>query len=196
MANGSMPVRDCAREIKEVRGWLSSRLSNGKVSKQFLRQLTINSHTGFIDLFMFLDRIGELESLRFKTGAKHPEKFRKGPLSGLWHAHWFQASFMAHNLANALEGQTSPPGWKEIWREHSGELMTSSIASKLSAATIRNYEYRYIQKKLTGEWILYAHTPVGNRYLTIARHAEKNADIAMRCSVAAKQFPEVKWTLS
>ena len=187
--------RDCVRAIREVRLQFGFSARHGRLSKRFERQIALNAHFGALDFNMFMDRLAELEGSPRQTGVKPPERFTKGPLIGLWRAHWFQASFMVRNLLNAHQQQSSPPGWRRIFREHKGERLTREIIGKLVKGSVdQNYENRFRQKQLTGEWIIFAKTGKGNRYLSIALHSEDQLEIARRCEAAAKTFPEVEWT--
>jgi hypothetical protein len=133
---------------------------------------------------------------------KPAEPFTAGPLKGLWHKHWFQASFLATNLLNETEKHGEMLIRKHLNAEFgrdrwNGELITEKFVGKLVHAMVdgalshRSGSVARKQSRLTGEWIVFAKANGRNIYLTLAGHDESNEAVLSRCSLAPEEFPEL-----
>src|SRR5437763_58211 len=61
----------------------------------------------FVSAFNVFDEVRHIESPNKNPTSTKPTEEFKGRLAGIFHKHWFQASFLAHNLADEVKsGQT------------------------------------------------------------------------------------------
>jgi hypothetical protein len=99
---------------KDMREWLQLKMTTGACSAGLIYQLarhysripqSFGERVLLVDVHAVLDQIGELEKAPLARAAstKPAEAFTAGPLKGLWHKHWFQASFLTTNLLNETE---------------------------------------------------------------------------------------------
>jgi hypothetical protein len=198
---------------KDIREWLQLKMRTGACCAGLVYQLAghycrIPQSFGkcvlLVDVHAVLDRIGELEKAPFARGAptKPAEAFTAGPLKGLWHKHWFQASFLATNLMNETEKHGEMLIWKHLNAEFGrnrwiGETVTEKLAGGLAHAMVdgalahRSGKLGRKQSRLTGEWIVFAKTSHRNIYITLAGHDETNEAIFCRCAQAPKEFSEL-----
>lgn len=204
-------IQDAVREMRE---YVSLKLTTGACATRLLYELAGHScrmpqsfggNPLLVDVHAVLDQIGDMERTKHTQAAptKAATPFKFGPLKGLWHKHWFQASFMVHNLANEmkkngtslivrrLNDRYGPHGWdaRTIDEEMVGLLAHASVFDAL--------EYRAgttgkgSASRLTGEWIVFAKLGPRNVYLTLGGHDETNEAILKRCLPAVQEFPEL-----
>jgi hypothetical protein len=198
---------------KDMREWLQLKMTTGACSAGLIYQLaghyrripqSFGKRVLLVDVHAVLDQIGMLEKAPFTRSAptKAAEAFTAGPLKGLWHKHWFQASFLATNLLNETEKHGEMLIRKHLNAEFGrdqwiGATMTDKLAGGIAHAMVngaRSHRSGNIgrkQSRLTGEWIVFAKTSRRNIYLTLAAHDETNEAVLSRCSLALKEFPEL-----
>ena len=93
----------------EMQDWLKAKLTTGVCAKHLVCELAghwcrmpqmFGAVPLLIDCHAVLDQIGSLEKVPRNRAArtKPATEFPTGPLKGLWHKHWFQASFIPTNL--------------------------------------------------------------------------------------------------
>lgn len=132
---------------------------------------------------------------------KPTEAFTADPLKGLWHKHWFQASFLGGNLWNETEKNSEMLIRKHLRAKHDSEdwtgvQITEEPAGELAhALALGAFSYRSgsgarKRSRLTGEWIVFAKTNNRNICLTLAVHAETNEAVFARCLLALREFPQ------
>jgi hypothetical protein len=145
-----------------------------------------------------------LEGLSYRDYTKGPSVFTKGRLRGLEYKHFFQASFMAQNLLNETERDGVSLIYKKLV-EHYGsrdafegkplegadlELIVQALVGdnfeKRAAGRSRGYRHG-----LTGEHLVFARRPDGNRYLFVSTHAESEEGMLKLAQAGAADFPEV-----
>ena len=119
-----------------------------------------------------LSAIKDLEQGESPVGVKRATQFKKLPLKGLWHKHFFSAHFLAQNITLGL-GKT---GLEKLVNEVTDpdrspaithEMMISELAHRVTHEPI---ETRHADKKLTGEWIIYLRHAGKNYYLCCSTH--------------------------
>jgi len=197
----------------EMHGWLKLKMTTGAVSSGLVYQLAahyhrlpqlFSMHGILIDVHAVLDEIGGLENAdnARTTRTKPPTQFTSGPLKGLWHKHWFQASFLAMNLSREVEKNGDTLVYKFLNNEFGrdqwqGQTITEGLAGKLASVAVdgalnnRAGRTANKQSRLTGEWIIFAKTKGRNIFLTLAAHDEPGTTILSRCSAALTEFPEL-----
>lgn len=197
-----------------VREWLHLKLVRGACAGGLIHQLAghwcrmpeqFGSFPIVVDVHAVMDQIGTLEGAPMTRAieTKPPERFDTGPLVGLWHKHWFQASFMLHNLMNENEKNGLSLFYRELnlqfpRKEWVGQQIDKRMTQLLAHASVdqafrhrRGAGKRAGQSRLTGEWIVYAQLGGKNYYLTLAGHGEDKVQIFGRCAPAIDEFPEL-----
>lgn len=157
-----------------------------------------------IDCHAVLDQIGSLENAPRNRAArtKPATEFSTGPLKGLWHKHWFQASFIAKNLLLENEKNGAALIYKARGKRYGrngwqGKTIADAAGVFAHAAVFDALRWRagYPSKtggsRMTGEWIVFAKSSGRNIYLTLASHGETNEAIFARCQSAIAEFPEL-----
>jgi len=112
--------------------------------------------------------------------------FRKPPLRGLMHAHFFQASFIARNLQNELQRKDSLRLFEEALGIR-GVLDGAALNRVAHAATFGMYENRASRKAITGEWLIYAEHEEQRFYFAVAGHDEGDENIFSRIMERSEQ---------
>jgi hypothetical protein len=115
--------------------------------------------------------------------------FKRPPLLGFWHKHFFQAKFLLKNLRN--EWSPKNPQFVSVVDEFCRDAHVGKFTHE---AVIGLYERRCGFGTITGEWIVYA--PIGGRnlYLTLGKHGEEQAVLEniKRC---VHEFPDLQSVL-
>ncbi|MBV8277088.1 MAG: hypothetical protein JO170_17775 [Verrucomicrobia bacterium] len=125
-----------------------------------------------------------------KPTFRTPTPFRRKPLKGLMHMHWFSARFMPHNIVSEL----GPDGVMNAAQAFfpNGIVEADAIRGFADAITYAPFEQREARGGLTGEWIIYA-AEDQNYYLCCCGH--KSADHIHKEIIrhARRDFPRLKW---
>jgi hypothetical protein len=117
-------------------------------------------------------------------GTKRPERFRRDELRGLWKTHFFAAHFIPKNVLNALDGgrldtvimAALDPAKAPEGETH--EQYAHRLSSEISRLVVEGgIEDRKRQRRLSGEWVIYAPHETGNHYLSLGMHDEGDAVI-------------------
>lgn len=201
----------------EMQDWLKAKLTTGVCAEHLVCELAghwcrmpqmFGAVPLLIDCHAVLDQIGSLEKIPRNRAArtKPATEFPTGPLKGLWHKHWFQASFIPTNLLlenekngdallyRALAKRYGRKGWQ-------GKAVGDAAGAIAHAAVFDALDWRAgsqsktSSSRLTGEWIVFAKCAGRNIYLTLASHAESNEAILARCRSAVADFAELRETL-
>jgi hypothetical protein len=198
---------------EDVREWLKLKMTSGSCSTGLVYPLAAHycripqmfgPRLLLIDVHAVFDQVGELENAprTRMVSTKPAEPFTAGPLKGLWHKHWFQASFLVPNVLNETKKHGEMLIWKTLNAEFGrdlwiGEVITEKLAGKLAQAMVngalshRSGSAARKPSRLTGEWIIFAKANGRNIYLTLAGHGETNEEVLSRCSLAPEEFPEL-----
>jgi hypothetical protein len=129
-----------------------------------------------------VDEILGMEGLK-KSITKEGALFKKEPLKGLWHKHYFAdgLNVMSINIRNALDKYGIP--WfsqkiKEV--KESGEeryVSQEDIAKIVDEVVSGNWERKVADGGITGEWLIYAKHEDKPYYLCIAKHDSGDINI-------------------
>ncbi|MBC8240447.1 MAG: hypothetical protein H8E30_08215 [Alphaproteobacteria bacterium] len=207
-------VKEFFTHAVDVCGWLRAKLTSGAFSDVFIDQLALSAcriplsfgpRCFLVDIHAIYDQIGRLEYTHIHRAAKTKgaKVFKKEPLKGLWHQHWFQASFLSKNLI--LENERCG---ELLIKDRFGtndaaalsgerEVGTNEAGLVAHAMTIDAFVNRVKRSKsgtqgcFTGEWVVFAKMPDRNIYLTLATHDEDEKEVLRRCVVGVRQFPEL-----
>lgn len=197
----------------EVQEWLGLKITTGAYAQMLLAQLALHrcrvpqpfgDRSLLVDVHAVFDQIGAVEGAPLCR--PHPTKpateFKRAPLKGLWHQHWFQASFMPTNLL--IENSRS--GVELMLRrlrqhyggeEFMGKLIDETDVKLMAHASVNDAFEQRAQRSsdgsggLTGEWIVFAKSNGRNIYLTLAGHEEDDTEIYRRCASALREYPEL-----
>lgn len=139
-----------------------------------------------------LQPILEVEAGDRGGGIKPATRFRRSPLKGLWHKHWFSARFLAANMLAALE-RGKPVEWlSEIVAE--GEILTGeALARIVERLTTTAFEDRYAAQQVTGEWIIFLKRDGVNHYLCLGTHLTGDDRLYEKIvSVCRRDYPDIR----
>jgi hypothetical protein len=156
-------------------GWKSGRLNPAKVMHE------INA----------LEGIGKPSQLKPPIMNKHP------PLKGLWHKHYLEDGLgaVSINIGKGLKKYGLPLFNRRIkYAQETGEELNfyaEDIPSLVNDVVSGNWMRLVSEKKLTGEWIIYAQHNDKNYYLCLCTH-ENNSHDSIRQQIDAiccQEFP-------
>lgn len=167
---------------EEYNAWLNlKRFPAAQFSQLFIAQLkTMLLARGFVD--DILQEVEALEGQRI-SNTKKPSKYRKPPLQGFWHKHFFLADYYMVNICHHLQTLTGDHKKLEEIVKHTQKLHKDPEArfrAFVGQLIAGSYEERAGRHKLTGEWIVFAKYENRNYYLTLAEHNEGNEVIYRR----------------
>ena len=153
-------------------------LRGGSLSVGFVLELAVFQLDRSVNVFTIFDAVARLEGdLTRNIGMKAPTRYkRRKPLFGLWHAHFFDARFVARNLMN----ENSKERVEEIMRPHFDRFCGEVAAQMAHEMTVGAFERRAGRGALTGECIVFDALPERNYYLTVRRHREADEAVAAR----------------
>lgn len=134
-----------------------------------------NALSANIDAFSVLDEIDYLEGIKPTSKTKEEAQFKRPPLQGLWHKHFFSPKHLVKNIG--VRWNLDNGGNKglavmisEIQKEYGqdADAWPNVLAHSL---VIEGFEER-VARGLTGDWIVYAKHDNSNFYLDLATHEE------------------------
>lgn len=168
--------------------------AEGRYSWLFVFQLMLAERLRGIDPFQVSDEIRSLEKADARSMTKPASQYCRdsSPLKGLWHKHYFSARFLLKNL----QLQHASGGWlttlvEEVFDPKKSEWITPEMIGELAhRATHGALEERSANKKVTGEWIVFAKYEGQNYYLSLANHTDGDQLIYNNIKAACwQQFP-------
>jgi hypothetical protein len=157
--------------IQDVKDRLIEKMKTGRCSFGLLVDLAKHVVMNTLDVDGVYDEIANLENPESRiTGTKGVQKFKHAPLAGLSYKHYYCATSLLQNLQNELQyGKTV-----EIFlMDKMGQTITTQSLNELThEIVVKNFERRSIDRRLTGEWLIFDESESGNYYLTLGGHAE------------------------
>lgn len=139
-----------------------------------------------------IDEIKRLETLNGDGYTKEATQFKREPLHPLWHQHYFSAHYLVPNIQHEIN-----KNFKAIWGKSMG-AESSAIEQKHVNNLVRNMvegtiETRSNEKRLTGEWLVFAKEATGNIYLCMATHTTGDQNIYDKVAYCCEyQFPALE----
>jgi hypothetical protein len=134
-----------------------------------------NAFSANVDAFSVLDEIDYLEGIKPTSRTKEEAQFKRPPLQGLWHKHFFSPKHLVKNIGvrwNLDNGGNKGLSTmiSEIQKKHGQDpdVWPSMLAHRL---VMGGFEER-AARGLTGDWIIYAKHENNNFYLDLATHEE------------------------
>lgn len=156
------------------RALLRERPYHERVSMALTFRLATASNSR-LNLFSVLDEIDYQEGITSTSRTKEATKFRKAPLHGLWHKHFFSPRHLIKNIE--VRWNLSEDGNKDL------DSAISAIAKEYGEDAsiwpdilthrliVEGFEERAV-RGLTGDWIIYGKHQGKNFYLDLATHEE------------------------
>lgn len=167
-----------------------SRVIPGRYSSLFLIDLYLHTEYLGVNPFKIMDEVKALEDDSDCSRTKPETLFEKLPLRGLWHKHYFGTgpAALVKNIRNGLGKR----GIEELAvAELSGDEITPEMINKFThELVLGTYQRRAAEKKLTGEWIIFARHNGENYYLCLGGHNWGDNYIFARIrEVCLQEFP-------
>jgi hypothetical protein len=199
---------DIMAATSDVREWLNLKLTTGVCANTLIAQLAghccrmpqlFGNQEILVDVHQVYDQIGRMENatLTRAVPTKAATEFKRMPLKGLWHQHWFQALFLLPNLVveNARSGEDLISRRLRSHRGNDhlqgGPIDRIDIGLVAHAVVFDALDQRGERGCLTGEWIVFAKSRGRNIYLALGTHGDDEA-IYRRCLPAVQEFPELR----
>jgi hypothetical protein len=167
------------------------RIASGRCSWLFVLNLFLFDKINGIDPKLVVEEIEVLEGQGSGIGTKPATQFKKEPLKGLWHKHFFSAHFVPRNLRNQLGKDGIKNLVEEVLDPAKSPVVTVDMVNELSRrVVIDSLEKREELHNLTGEWIIFKKYDSKNYYLCISTHKEGDQVIYDQIkSTCFQQFP-------
>lgn len=174
----------------------------GRYSISFLLDSFFSFENDSLNIDEVMHEIRFLEGSEEASRTKNATQFRRPPLKGLWHKHYFDRSIpaLAQNVKNALVNYGMP--YFESMAEEdkaSGEerfVTPGDLPHIVNDIVISNLQRRQADQKTTGEWLIYAKHKNVNYFLCLAKHGEGDEQIRTRIdSTCIHEFPFLKSVL-
>jgi len=154
-----------------------------RYSISFLLDAFFAFENGSLNIDTVMYEIKFLEGLEQTSRTKKATQFRRPPLKGLWHKHYFDGSIsaLAQNVKNALDSY-GMPYFENMVNEvkASGEerfVTPEDVPHIVNDVVTLNLQRRRNDQKTTGEWLVYAIHENVNYFLCLAKHSEEDAQI-------------------
>ncbi len=150
-------------------------------STRFLRELLISRDRREINVHAISDVIQDLHGVGRSKGRTRGRAFKREPLRGFMHAHWFEARFIAKNIGVHWGiDRGGAPAFDQMldqfFARNNGKFVEDVVGELAHEFVVGGFEQR-AKRRLTGEWIVYAEDEGRCVYLTIARHDEGDEKI-------------------
>jgi hypothetical protein len=177
----------------ELRAYASrvglDRVAPGRYSWLFVLKLLAFEKFNGIDPHTIINEVAALESGVVNLGTKPATEFKKLPLKGLWHKHFFSAHFIGQNLINQHANGRLEALIEKVMDPAKYPVVTQELINKVASAVVSDAMIaRGAQKKITGEWIVFAKHAGQNYYLTLDKH--DTDDLAIYNQIAKICFPQ------
>lgn len=157
---------------------------DAEFSDFFLHQLESILREGRINTSTIVNQIKHLIDQSQPSNIKLPTQFRKPPLKGFMHSHYFDGglSMFARNLLNQIN--VRPEGKETCFQIAHREAAQRSDGDPLlysqylaHSMVHGSYKLRCSNKRMTGEWIIYKHYEGKNYFLMLANHKDGDENI-------------------
>lgn len=155
-----------------VKEWLNLHVGGERrYSAVLVKQLVAGGMARKLNVHAVYDVVAMLEGKPSRAAPTKPEApFKKVPLLGLWHKHFFQASFITNNLINQWERDKVFPNLTS--RFSVGSNISDKANELVHMLTMEAFDNRSREKSLTGEWLVFAKHEGQNYYLTLGVHRD------------------------
>lgn len=177
-----------------VKNYRFDELIPNRYSEVLVVDLMINLRLNKINPRQIIDEIEQLESTVSDAFTKEATQYKHPPLHPLWHKHYFSEHFLIENIQIELQRKGR---WSEIFRSSlgaEGSILTKEQIKNLAHETITGtVSKRSDEKRITGEWLIFAKEATGNIYLCMANHDTGDQNIYDKVAYCCKrQFPHLE----
>ena len=161
------------------------------MSEFFYLDLYVYATEFGVNSMMIAEEVINLENGDGTTNTKLATQFRKIPLKGLRHKHFFCQHFIAKNIQISLGKNGIDKIIRDVMEESGNSHFESSDISEIAKrVTNEPLNKRTEGNSLTGEWILFSKHEGKNYYLCLNTHNSGDGNIATRIqSHCVNQFP-------
>lgn len=140
-----------------------------------------------------LASIKSLERGELCGNIKPATQFNKPPLKGLWHKHYFSARFLAQNISLGLGRNGLEKLIREVLDPSEPTITKEMIQELAHRISHEPFEQRVAEKRLTGEWIIFAKHGGVNYYLSLDTHRSGDQNIFDRImNYCPRNFPDLR----
>jgi hypothetical protein len=141
-----------------------------------------------------LNSIANLEAGEPPSGIKPATQFKKLPLKGIWHKHYFSAVFLVNNIILALGKDGAEKLVDEVMGQSNSPVITREMINDLThRVVVGSFENRQADGKVTGEWLLFTKHGGKNYYLDLNTHGAGDTFIYDRIMEhCVPDFPDLK----
>jgi len=174
-------------------------ITDGRYSISFLMDIFSAFENGGINIGAVMHELKHLEGKTPESKTKAPTEFKRTPLKGLWHKHYYDTSIpgLVHNIKNALNNYSIPYFEEKILEaKESGEerfMSAEDISLIVNDVVTGNLQRRSEDNKITGEWFIYAIQDNVKYYLCLAKHDDGDDSIRKKIdSSCIYEFPFLK----
>lgn len=151
--------------------YLEGKNFKSRVSELFLLDLYICELEFGVSPLNIIEEIISLETGNSNGFTKAPSKFNRKPLKGLWHKHYFSAHFTTENIKIKRGRNGISDLIEQLARSmKQGKSKDDAMSEFMHDLFEKPLEERSEEKKITGEWIIYAKYNHKNYYLCLSTH--------------------------
>ena len=190
VVNGKAQIIPSDERTKFVNAYRLDDLIPNRYTEILVVDLMVNLEINGIDPRQVIDEIKRLEALG-DGYTKEATQFKHAPLHPLWHQHYFSAHFLVDNIQNELKKKGA---WDDILQKSlgpEGSRITKEQIQRLAHEVVEGtIEKRSDEKRVTGEWLVFAREATENIYLCMASHATEDQSIYSKVAYCCeRQFP-------
>ena len=155
---------------------------SGIMTNVFIVDLICHEKVHGINPFQIFQSLKDEENSTNNSSLKKSARFKRAPLKGLWHRHYFSGRFIPLNVQNEnskkkLHNIVSKT-IKGIDLSSLNETEMFELSGKIAKSIVLEpYEKRKSRGDLTGEWIVFAKYNGLNYYLCLATHNQGDENI-------------------
>lgn len=168
-----------------------------RVSALLLLQLYGGARSGTLNPAKVVQEICILEGLHGEPSSLKPAtQFKRAQLGGLWHKHYLEDGIvaMALNLQKELRKNGLPALKRKVEEaQASGEeryFTADDLAAATYEATHGAWERLQTERRITGEWIIYAVHDGKNYYLSLGKHTDGDNVLRTQLEIFTRhEFP-------
>ena len=172
-----------------------NRIAPGRCSRLLIAELLFWNEIYGHEPLQVTRQIEALESPETFSGTKGATQFLRKPLKGLWHKHFFDAHFLAHNLAGEWGKDQLHKLIEEVCDPKKSEISTQEMFNEIAHRLVHGaLEAREQEERITGEWIIFDTDNGSNKYLCLARHNDGDEAIFAKLkSLVFTEFPYLNY---
>jgi len=166
-------------------------VAEGRYAWLFALEVMMTEKQYGIDSFQIVAEIKAMEEGKTGFHTKAPSLLTRERLRGLWHKHYFAPRFLPQNILSELPKKKMLRLAEEVFDWRKWDVVTEEMVNEFShRVAIESFEERGGDKRLTGEWIVFAKHNGKNYYLCLSTHTAGDETVAQQIrDVCCPQFP-------